>query len=387
MNRTREGNTFQILIWGAGDMGHRVLPYVGADHVLAFIDSDPAKIGTQYCGKPVIRFQEYQERYPETFILISPYFEEEIEEQLLAAGVTRYFKLSDCPSEFSDVEPRDILRSRMLKDRTKERAAIYGSTLYAILLSAWMAEAGYADCRVVDAYDISNREERYFNPELQQFEGCHRGESCFFIGNGPSLRAEDLDRLEEQGMVTFGVNRIAQIFDQTKWRPTYFAMSDPAPFRDPVASHPDRIAKEYSFCSDISQAFWQNNTSDKIIRYHQTHNICRRIEHSFSQDISRVIRFGATVSYECMQIAAYMGFSRIYLLGVDGFAASGASKRHGHFYQEQGVMSQHYDTMMHTAYRTARKYADTHGIKIYNATRGGYVEEFERVDFDKLFLE
>lgn len=242
-------------------------------------------------------------------------------------------------------------------------------------------------CRVVDAYDISNREERYFNPELQQFEGCHRGESCFFIGNGPSLRAEDLDRLEEQGMVTFGVNRIAQIFDQTKWRPTYFAMSDPAPFRDPVASHPDRIAKEYSFCSDISQAFWQNNTSDKIIRYHQTHNICRRIEHSFSQDISRVIRFGATVSYECMQIAAYMGFSRIYLLGVDGFAASGASKRHGHFYQEQGVMSQHYDTMMHTAYRTARKYADTHGIKIYNATRGGYVEEFERVDFDKLFLE
>lgn len=36
-------------------------------------------------------------------------------------------------------------------------------------------------------------------------------------------------------------------------------------------------------------------------------------------------------------------------------------------------------------FEKAREYADGHGIKIYNATRGGKLEVFERVNFDKLF--
>jgi hypothetical protein len=38
------------------------------------------------------------------------------------------------------------------------------------------------------------------------------------------------------------------------------------------------------------------------------------------------------------------------------------------------------------AYREAKKYADLHNIKIYNATRGGMLEVFERVDLDKVLL-
>jgi hypothetical protein len=37
------------------------------------------------------------------------------------------------------------------------------------------------------------------------------------------------------------------------------------------------------------------------------------------------------------------------------------------------------------AYSAAKKFADENGIKIYNATRGGKLEVFERVDFDSLF--
>jgi hypothetical protein len=36
------------------------------------------------------------------------------------------------------------------------------------------------------------------------------------------------------------------------------------------------------------------------------------------------------------------------------------------------------------AYTVSKDYADTHGIKIYNATRGGKLEVFERVDFDEV---
>lgn len=37
------------------------------------------------------------------------------------------------------------------------------------------------------------------------------------------------------------------------------------------------------------------------------------------------------------------------------------------------------------AFEKAKEYADGHGIKIYNATRGGKLEVFERVNFDALF--
>jgi hypothetical protein len=34
-------------------------------------------------------------------------------------------------------------------------------------------------------------------------------------------------------------------------------------------------------------------------------------------------------------------------------------------------------------FEIAKKYADEHGIKIYNATRGGQLETFERVQLEK----
>ena len=38
--------------------------------------------------------------------------------------------------------------------------------------------------------------------------------------------------------------------------------------------------------------------------------------------------------------------------------------------------------MHEKAYMAAHQYADSHGIKIYNATRGGELEVFERVELD-----
>ena len=40
---------------------------------------------------------------------------------------------------------------------------------------------------------------------------------------------------------------------------------------------------------------------------------------------------------------------------------------------------------MNKSYAEARKYSDRTGIKIYNATRGGQLEAFERKDFDEIF--
>ena len=40
---------------------------------------------------------------------------------------------------------------------------------------------------------------------------------------------------------------------------------------------------------------------------------------------------------------------------------------------------------MKVAFEFAEEYSKEHGFRIYNATRGGALEAFERVDFDSLF--
>ena len=125
----------------------------------------------------------------------------------------------------------------------------------------------------------------------------------------------------------------------------------------------------------------------------------------FSDDISRCVYDGGTVTYFSIQCAAYMGFRQIILLGVDhSFAkeqtkdgkitVNDSVKNHFQNYQtddfwgsgqkdeEAVVFPVDFAT---EAFITAKNYADEHGIEILNATRGGKLEVFRRVEFDMLF--
>ena len=106
-----------------------------------------------------------------------------------------------------------------------------------------------------------------------------------------------------------------------------------------------------------------------------------------------------------MQCAVYLGFREIILLGVDHsfvreirkdgtVEVNKGNKNHFANYQtndfwgnglndvETVLFPVDFATM---AFETAKQYADTHGIKILNATRGGKLEVFERVNFDSLW--
>lgn len=89
-----------------------------------------------------------------------------------------------------------------------------------------------------------------------------------------------------------------------------------------------------------------------------------------------------------------MGFKEIYLLGIDHNYRITVSpdgnivtndKVQNHFCDNYAlpVVPQLYKSSL--AYLAAQQYASEHNIKIFNATRGGKLETFERVDFDSLF--
>src|SRR5882672_2735030 len=60
--------------------------------------------------------------------------------------------------------------------------------------------------------------------ENEKLRDRHAGRRCFIIGNGPSLRAQDLTPLS--GEVTFVMNAFWKHPILDLWQPTYFCFAD-----------------------------------------------------------------------------------------------------------------------------------------------------------------
>jgi hypothetical protein len=133
-------------------------------------------------------------------------------------------------------------------------------------------------------------------------------------------------------------------------------------------------------------------------------NISRELldDPRFSLDCEKIIYDIATVTYYSLQLAAYMGFEEIYLLGMDNRYAF-SMQRDGTIVRNEGVCDYFGEESlgqeqpmpkwapatweMDVAYAYAEKYSREHGFRIYNATRGGYLEAFERVDLDDILYK
>lgn len=222
----------------------------------------------------------------------------------------------------------------------------------------------------------------------------HKGDRCFIIGNGPSLRVDDLERL--RGEYTFGANRIYEIFDQTKWRPTYYFAVD----NSFIEAEIDRLnafeLNKLFLAADESLDLSRIKNAIRIFEYTKFKvNKWNDTTAHISEDVSQYFSVGYTVTFTEIQAAIYMGFKEIILLGID-FCYSSVRDKRGRIHTNEGVMDYfsgkkyestvlpYYSNLY--AYKAAKKYADEHDIKIINATRGGKLEVFERVNIDEIIF-
>ncbi len=220
----------------------------------------------------------------------------------------------------------------------------------------------------------------------------HRGQRGFVIGNGPSLKAADVDRL--QGEVAIASNKIYLIYDQTAWRPTYFTISDPIVWDkivDDLHQHQPLVWVPHFLPYQKCQA--------EVRRWRNLGPSANGPNGAgFSDDLAHGVYGGDTVTFENLQLAVHLGLDPIYLIGCDHYYG-GEEKiiagtktvevtQGNHFhpnYREKGeVANVARIELMDHAYATAQAYAEAHGVRIYNATRGGYLEAFPRADFDEI---
>ena len=237
-----------------------------------------------------------------------------------------------------------------------------------------------------------------------KLKNIYKNKRGFIIGNGPSLCLEDINRLIPE--VTLGCNSLYYIYKKTEWRPTCFFMHDSSFWDKHVQSDTqlDYFSEncEYLFTSLSGFAYENSKRSGKLETCDNL--FCLHIlqhkmdEVRFIPDLTQKIHTSATTLYTMLQTAVFMGIHEIYLIGVDfsfqrtidskgNLIVNPAVTDHPEIIRVEGIEGVYYPDHILHGYKVAKQYADAHGIKIYNATRGGGLEVFERVDFDSLFIE
>jgi len=146
----------------------------------------------------------------------------------------------------------------------------------------------------------------------------------------------------------------------------------------------------------IQLKWWHNIQIDQAYFFNiagQNAEFCETFQ--FSDDISAEIFNSSTGMYTAAQIAAYMGFSKIYLLGVDHHFRISQNNRgeiivdnstkdyFSEKYNEDKANLYIPNTEQSTLTYLAMQYhCEKRQIQVFNATRGGKLEVFPRVDFE-----
>jgi hypothetical protein len=226
------------------------------------------------------------------------------------------------------------------------------------------------------------------------------------MGNGPSLNQTDLALLRNE--YVWGTNRCYLLFDRIPWRPSFYTAVDnrvvPDISRDirglvrdmrstlfffPVAFRTKRI-----LCSD-KNVYWYNQV---------LLDESRLPGGMFSIDAALKVSSVRTVTIAALQLAVYLGFNPIYLIGCDTSYKIPSSVYHEKGDPDRLVSTQddpnhfdpdyfgkgrkwhdpHVDRMIFH-FQQAKTVCDELGVSVYNATVGGNLEVYPRVEFNDLF--
>ena len=237
---------------------------------------------------------------------------------------------------------------------------------------------------------------------IRRLKDCYRAKRCFIVGNGPSLNKLDLTKLMKE--YSFGVNAIFLKTDEMGFAPTYYLVED---------SHvvDDNLARIRTY-DQVERKFFPGRyrrkigPGAKITYFRMNRGFYEKTSPNFriprfSTDPAERLFCGQSVTYISMQLAWHMGFAEVYLIGMDftytippsaivnGLSITSTEDDPNHFHPDYfGKGKKWHDPqvdMVERCYRHAKTVYEWSGRKIYNATAGGRLEVFDRIDYDSLF--
>lgn len=227
---------------------------------------------------------------------------------------------------------------------------------------------------------------------LRNLHNIHSGRRCFILGNGPSLLKCDLGNLKDD--ITIASNANFLIWNQTGFKPSYLTVEDRLVAEDRKMELNNIKDVTKIFPRDLSE-FLELDEGTLYI------NFLRRYKPfpKFTGEFSEKVYWGGTVSYLNLQLAYYLGCTEIFLIGFD-HSYNVPSKIVNHVITSEQDDENHIHPnyfgkgyrwhdpnvdRMELSYIAAKYFLEKKGIKIQNATVGGKLETFQRVDYKTLF--
>ena len=215
----------------------------------------------------------------------------------------------------------------------------------------------------------------------------HAGERCVLVANGPSLNRMELSFLRRQTVI--GTNKIFLGFREFGFYPKYYVAVNRKVLEQSVES-----IKALNCVKFIS-----NRADDLILENGLTYRInTTRAPSRFCFDISKGVHEGWTVTYAALQVAYYLGFSEVVLIGMDHrFEYTGAANQAqkldvpdpNHFSPDYFGYGQHWDNpdlvRSEESYRIAREVFESDGRRIIDATVDGACQIFTKGDYREIF--
>lgn len=224
-------------------------------------------------------------------------------------------------------------------------------------------------------------------------KGKYKGKRVFVIGAGPSINKTPLHLLK--GEYTLCFNRINLLYERLNWLPNFYLVTDDLKLKEIYKEIESEILPvvDYAFFPDLHPS---NVDFTKYLPESPKIHWLYMDEPEYSLDLPKC-GINKTVVNGGLQIMSYLGFEEIYMLGVDmTFAKRNVSKLSerdwvgkkdddpNHFdprYDGKGMAYRNptLEDMLEN-FVAGRVFFDKHGQKIYNASYGGIMEEYPRVN-------
>ena len=192
---------------------------------------------------------------------------------------------------------------------------------------------------------------------ISRFKNLHSEKSLFILASGPSLGKLDLSPLQRR--IVMGLNRSFKIYEDSH----YHCMMD------------QRLFEKYDQLQDHRCVFTLKGRPWGIPLHYLGGE-------GFSLDLEDGIYTGYTIAYFALQLAVYMGFKKIFYLGLDLSNYGGQT----HFFGHDFHSANHNDTefpRMRAAFQKAKAQLDKLGVDVYNCSMESTLQVFPKITFEE----
>lgn len=224
------------------------------------------------------------------------------------------------------------------------------------------------------------------NLRLRAFKDRHLDGRCVIVCNGPSLNNMELGFLRNETVI--GLNKIHLGLDRFGFQPDYLVAVNAKVVEQ--ANEAMAMLPAIRFIGARAAKFLPE--TDRTF-----HVPVLNAPVMFSEDICTGVREGGTVTHAALQIAYFMGFKEVVIIGMDHrFTYEGAPHETrfmdgpdtNHFSSDY-FRGNYWDNpdldRSEASYRVARERYEAAGRRIFDATLNGACTVFEKVNYKAYF--